>query len=521
MVSISAASASTSSLSSYASLHTSEPDKWFSIHMQDPFVVLTPPSNSSPSSSSLSPSTTLNGTIHIRLSKPTKVRSLSLNFSGFVRTSFRFDPTRIPGAKACASIDKHTFKCRVVDETQEVLAGDKSKPVHILAPGAHAFPFSFTLSGSLPPVMTSQAATISYQLTAALQIPSIVPFLSPYTVIQPVILLQGDEPLSDSLFNTTIMRLHAQQSDRLSSQVSFPCKVFPQKGTIPLMVNISLMGNATSITKVTIELYESMYSNRDAELTDQGSCGTLLEQRLVTRQNCPIQGWPSSMADEPVLISKRLLFKVPQLPLDRWGDKTRSSYQHLSSSNTLPSLQKGFCHASGHYPQAQLWIEHTLRVEVQIRGLNNDGHYVHDSTESESDVRIVGNQEYRDDDTLPPSYYRSFSTALVDGNKIREMDERAIEALQSDFYALGSIPNVQPPDYEESISSSSSLAQEPYCHGHASSSSSSSTNFWPESGCTDFGRCGLDHEISDDTFAADLAAYTERYSRSRPFELAM
>ncbi|KAF9393897.1 hypothetical protein CPC16_000815 [Podila verticillata] len=479
MVSISAASASTSSLSSYASLHTSEPDKWFSIHMQDPFVVLTPPSNSSPSSSSLSPSTTLNGTIHIRLSKPTKVRSLSLNFSGFVRTSFRFDPTRIPGAKACASI------------------------------------------GSLPPVMTSQAATISYQLTAALQIPSIVPFLSPYTVIQPVILLQGDEPLSDSLFNTTIMRLHAQQSDRLSSQVSFPCKVFPQKGTIPLMVNISLMGNATSITKVTIELYESMYSNRDAELTDQGSCGTLLEQRLVTRQNCPIQGWPSSMADEPVLISKRLLFKVPQLPLDRWGDKTRSSYQHLSSSNTLPSLQKGFCHASGHYPQAQLWIEHTLRVEVQIRGLNNDGHYVHDSTESESDVRIVGNQEYRDDDTLPPSYYRSFSTALVDGNKIREMDERAIEALQSDFYALGSIPNVQPPDYEESISSSSSLAQEPYCHGHASSSSSSSTNFWPESGCTDFGRCGLDHEISDDTFAADLAAYTERYSRSRPFELAM
>lgn len=408
-----------------------------------------------------------------------------------------------------------------MDETQEVLAGDKSKPAHILAPGAHAFPFSFALSESLPPVMTSQAATISYQLTAALQVPSIVPFLSPYTVTQPVILLQGDEPLSDSLFNTTIMRLHAQQSDRLSSQVSFPCKVFPQKGTIPLMVNMSLMGNATSVTKVTIELYESMYSNGVGELTDQRTRGTLLEQRLVTRQNCPIQSWPSSMEDEPVLIPKRLLFKIPQLPLDRWGDKTRSSYQHLNSSNALPSLQKGFCHASGYYPQAQLWIEHTLRVEVQIRGLNNDGHHVHDSAESESDVRIVGNQEYRDDETFPPSYYRSFSTALVDGNKIREMDERALEALQSDFYALSSIPNVQPPDYEESISSAGSLAQGPYSHGHASSSSSSSANLCPDSSCTSFDRCRHDHEVSHDTFAADLAAYTERYSRSRPFELAM
>ncbi|KAG0031313.1 hypothetical protein BGZ81_001407 [Podila clonocystis] len=513
MVSISAASASTSSLSSYASMHTSEPDKWFSIHLQDPFVLLTHPNinTSSSSSSSLSPST-LNGTIHIRLSKPTKVRSLSLNFSGFARTSFRFDSARIPGAKACAPI---------VDETHEVLSGDKAKPAHILAAGTHAFPFSFSLSESLPPVMTSPAAAISYQLTAALQMVSIMHFLSPYTVTQPVILLQGDEPLSDALFNTTIMRLHPKQSDRISSQVSFPCKVFPQKGTIPLTVNMSLIGNATSVTKLTIELFESIYSSTERG-ADPFHRGTLLDQRLVTRQNCPIQGWPSSMADEPVLIPKRLLFKIPQLPLDQWNDKTRSTYQHLNSSSTLPSLQKGFCHASGYYPQAQLWVEHTLRVEVQIRGLSDNGHSVHDSAESESDVCIVGNQEYRDDESFPPSYYRSFSTTLVDGNKIREMDERAFEALQSEFYGLGAIPNVQPPCYEESISSSASSVQGPYCYGHAASSSSSTSNLWSNNGCTSFDRCGLDNQqISDDSFAADLAAYTERYSRARPFELAM
>lgn len=111
MVSISAASASTSSLSSYASMHTTEPDKWFSIRLQDPFVLLTHPNADSASSSSSSSfsSSTLNGTIHIRLSKPTKVRSLSLNLSGFARTSFRFDSARIPGAKACAPIGKTGF----------------------------------------------------------------------------------------------------------------------------------------------------------------------------------------------------------------------------------------------------------------------------------------------------------------------------------------------------------------------------------------------------------------------------
>ncbi|KAG0073600.1 hypothetical protein BGZ93_002103, partial [Podila epicladia] len=369
----------------------------------------------------------------------------------------------------------------------------------------HAFPFSFALSEFLPPVMTSPAATISYQLTAALQVPSIMHFLSPYTATQPVILLQGDEPLSDALFNTTTMRLVSKESDRISSQVSFPCKVFPQKGTIPLTMNMSLMGNATSISKLTIELFESIYSSTERG-ADSSLRGTLLDQRLVTRQNCPIQGWPSSMADEPVLIPKRLLFKTPQFPLNQWNDKTRSTYQHQSSSNALPSLQKGFCHASGYYPQAQLWVEHTLRVEVQVCGLSDSGHKVHDLAESESDVWIVGNQEYRDDESIPPSYFRSFSTILVDGNKIREMDERAFEALQSDFYGLGSIPNVQPPGYEESISSSSS----------------STSNLWPDNSCTSFDRCGLDNQqISDDSFAADLAAYTERYSRARPLELAM
>ncbi|KAF9300764.1 hypothetical protein BGZ74_007530 [Mortierella antarctica] len=507
MVSISAASASTSSLSSYASMHTTEPDKWFSIRLQDPFVLLTHPNADSASSSSSSSfsSSTLNGTIHIRLSKPTKVRSLSLNLSGFARTSFRFDSARIPGAKACAPIDKHTFKCRLVDETHEFLSGGKSKPAHVLAAGTHAFPFSFALSESLPPVMTSPAATISYQLTATLQVPSIIHFLSPYTVTQPVILLQGDEPLSDALFNTTTMCLLSKQSDRISSQVSFPCKVLPQNGTIPLTVNMSLMGNATSVSKLTIELFESIYSSTERG-ADFPLRGTLLDERLVTRQNCPIHGWPSSMADEPVLIPKRLLFKIPQLPLDQWNGKRRSTYQHQNLSNTLPSLQKGFCHASGYYPQAQLWVEHTLRVEVQIRGLSDGGYSVHDLAESESDVRIVGNQEYRDDESFPPSYYRSFSTTLVDSNKIREMDERAFEALQSDFYGLGAIPNVQPPCYEESISSPSS----------------STSNLWLDHGCTGFDRCGLDsQQISDDSFAADLAAYTERYSRARPFELAV
>ncbi|KAF9961266.1 hypothetical protein BGZ65_010992 [Modicella reniformis] len=293
------------------------------------------------------------------------------------------------------------------------------------------------------------------------------------------------------------MRVKSKESSRLSTHISMPCSVFPQGGTIPLILNLSLKGNATTVTKITIEMFESIYTRYRS---DSGQViETLIDQRLVTKQNCPLQDWPSSTTEEPIMIPKRLMFKVPQLPLTAWEKEDTA----LTINNSRLSLEKGFCHASGSYAHANLRIAHSLRVEIFVRGLSCDAESIleKDFGENEIDIWIVGNQEYRDDETYPPTYYRSFSTTLVEGDKIREMDQQTIEALQDDplFSSL-------PPCYEDVLT--------------GSTTSSSLHDFYH----ANINQLSLNESIAESTdsqYLSDLAAYSNRYSRANPAVLAM
>jgi len=93
--------------------HSNSLDSWFNIQLNDPYIIIPDP----PSESSTTPSTTtesrtdaekglLSGTVLIRVSKPTKVKSLSLTFAGVARTIFYFDSSRIPGARTCIASGK-------------------------------------------------------------------------------------------------------------------------------------------------------------------------------------------------------------------------------------------------------------------------------------------------------------------------------------------------------------------------------------------------------------------------------
>ncbi|KAF9551931.1 hypothetical protein EC957_000129 [Mortierella hygrophila] len=361
-----------------------------------------------------------------------------------------------------------------------------------------------------------------------------------------------DELPSDDLFNTAVLRVATQKSNRLSGHVSIPCSVIPQSGTIPLVVNLGLKGNASSVTRITIELLERILAVDDAE--DQED--VLLHERLVTRQNCPIQDWPGSTMEEPVTIAKRLMFKVPQLPLSAWSSVESEEVTSLGSYRA--GLEKGHIHASGDYRLGSLSnnstatdnsdngdmryirIRHLIRFTFQIRGLTDPSTSTSDAetieTESfqkDTDVWIVGNQEYREDDTLPPSYYRSFSTTLVDSDKIPEMDQRAIEALQDDIPDL-----IFPPCYEDCLTrltqtvSSSSTVAGSSGEGSRSSSVSSSPTLasWRPSVESRRGGVMMDVNVShfslneslaeshgsQDTFAYDLQAYTNQYSHANP-----
>ncbi|KAF9119225.1 hypothetical protein BGX30_004009, partial [Mortierella sp. GBA39] len=454
---------------------------------------------------------------------------------------------------------KRQYECTLIEQTEHFLSptttaahtNNNSSHPHVLPAGTHRFAFKFTLHDRLPAVISSRAVNIQYRLTASIHTASFLPFSSPHIVSRPVVLLQRDELPSDDLFNTAVLRVATQKSSRLAGHVSIPCSVIPQSGTIPLVVNLGLKGNASSVTKITIELLERILAVDDAE--DQGD--VLLHERLVTRQNCPIWDWPGSTMEEPVTIAKRLMFKVPQLPLSAWSSVESEEVTSLTSYRA--GLEKGHIHASGDYRLGSLSnnntatntsdsgdmryirIRHSIRFTFQIRGLtdpstsSNAATIETESFQKDTDVWIVGNQEYREDDTLPPSYYRSFSTTLVDSDKIPEMDQRAIEALQDDIPDL-----IFPPCYEDCLTrlthtvSSSSTVAGSSGEGSRSSSVSSSPTLasWRPSVESQRGGMMMDVNVShfslneslaeshgsQDTFAYDLQAYTNRYSHASP-----
>ncbi|KAF9577011.1 hypothetical protein BGW38_008073 [Lunasporangiospora selenospora] len=264
---------------------------------------------------------------------------------------------------------------------------------------------------------------------------------------------------------------------RLSSYISFPCKLLPQSATIPLSVNLALKGNATTVTKITLEMHEGIYALLgDSHADEASSQRVLLDERLVTRQNCPIQDWPSSTYEEPVHIPKRLLFKVPKLACSPANPPNREK-TFVSSVDGF-RLEKGFCHASGIYSSSRVEVTHTVRVLIHIQGLSNDIHskIETDVAEAETEVWIVDTHETRDNDHTLPSYFRSFSTALVDGDRLAELDRQVVEALLDDHPPSPSAPSSSnmstlPPRYEESIRFSSSPSSSVYDLTVSSSSS--------------------------------------------------
>jgi len=392
----------------------------------------------------------------------------------------------------------------LVHDTESLVVTEPKIPL-ILPIGTHTFPFSFDVHESLPAVVSSRPICINYQVTASLQLMSLLPFSSPYQTTKPVILLIKDEDLDEDHFDTSCLRIASKTSERFSGQVSFPCKVLPQSGTIPLMLSLSLKGNATEVKKLTVELFESVYVLA-GDNEEEPSSEILVDERLVSRQNCPINNWPASTTEEPVTIPKRLMFKIPQAALNTWS----SVNWEVTSGSNRSSLEKGFCHTSGRHATASTRLAHSVRITVHLQGLTCD-----EKSENETEVMIVSLQEYKDDESHPPSYYRSFTTELVDGHKIQELDRQAIEAL------LDELPHhpycgrrnggntIQLPSYNDIFACASNSSQA----SGSSSASSSRVTSWTGPSEISLDQYSLAESTgSHDSYLANLAAYTARNS---------
>ncbi|KAG0209408.1 hypothetical protein BGX33_005546, partial [Mortierella sp. NVP41] len=195
------------------------------------------------------------------------------------------------------------------------------------------------------------------------------------------------------------------------------------------------------VTKVAIELWERAFRLTEQD-GDSGSGSApsrvQIDGRRVSCQSCPISGWSScSSAGKSIEVSKRMLFKVPQMPLSIWADEPH----RIVSSDRRSFLPKGYYNTSGVYSLVRVEIQHTLRVVVYVEGqLSSESASevsfdVEDTAQDETRVYILGLQEQQqhgesDDETHPPSYHRSFTTVVVEGDRLAEMDRRSFEALQ-------------------------------------------------------------------------------------------
>jgi hypothetical protein len=178
---------------------------------------------------------------------------------------------------------------------------------------------------------------------------------------------------------------------------------------------------------------------------------------------------------------------------------------------------------------------------------------VEDIAQGETRVHILGLQDQQpqgEDETELPSYHRSFMTVVVDGVRLAEMDRRSFDALEDFEMLMNRSPvqdataarvtvaaasatstsisgagnetvavTVHPPCYEESIrssfASSRGVVSAEGTRGPSFDQRSLHDSLWGSNN-SNSGR----PSTSTDTYAQDLANYTERYSYATPLSNA-
>ncbi|KAG0017744.1 hypothetical protein BGZ81_010543 [Podila clonocystis] len=404
---------------------------WFSIALKEPYIVL--PQQQQPRSRIIIATANerlLEGTVTVTFTKPTKVRSLRLRFVGIAKSSFFINTTQIAGAKPCTPYDRFNYGSYLFDHPLDVLSDNNTKEPRLISTGTHSFPFKFPVPTSLPSVVSTDSINIHYQVIATLNLVSFLSFSQPYQAVHPVILLH-DSPTAraeeEEEVEGGVMPLASQCRERLNGRIHLPCRTFPQAGTIPLIFNLTLQGN-TCVSKVAIELWESVipFSN-DQDQNRENITKQFADSRLVSRQNCPVANWPASTHD-PVAISKRLLFKVPTLPLEFWS----SSIDYpLAIDDSRSQLAKGVCHTSAVFLHLGFKLCHTLRAIVYFGkpGAEPDEQ---DMIEHDIEIQVTGEHLTLEDehDNHLPSYARSFCSVLVDGARMQEIDRQSFDAMR-------------------------------------------------------------------------------------------
>ncbi|KAF9583412.1 hypothetical protein BGW38_009528 [Lunasporangiospora selenospora] len=243
--------------------------------------------------------TKLEGIVYLTLLKPTKVKSLHLEFSGRSSVTWVDDSSFAPAIRH--STAPH------IEHTWFLISHEHKQPPTLLQPGQHAFPFSLDLPDTLPESLSLSHGRVSYRLSATLTKPGIS--FNPANTSTNVYILRrypANSQLSRQFQQGS--RVVGEPDDKIQYRISVPQVRVPLGSKLPLQVTLISPGQQTTVQVLQVGLWECVVYNVDGR--------ERVDLRLVKIQKS--EGWPHEIQDgqssnDAVTWSKVLLFDMPAM----------------------------------------------------------------------------------------------------------------------------------------------------------------------------------------------------------------
>ncbi|KAG0033061.1 hypothetical protein BGZ81_009503 [Podila clonocystis] len=353
-------------------------------------------------------STRMEGILYVNLHKSTKVKSLTLEFSGRSSVTWVDDNAYSPATR-------HTTAPHI-EHTWALIPHHHKQSPTILPAGQHTYPFVLDLPHTLPETLTTTHGKVAYRLTATMTKPGLTFHSSTVTLPVPVLRKHPTQPARSFQRGG---RAVSSPEDKVKYKISLPQIRVPHSTKIPLQVSITTPNPRTSVTVLQVGLWERVVYRADGRKR--------VDMRLVKIQKS--EGWPhedrhGQPSNESVTWNKVLLFDMPPMG---------SELHHCN-----PSADNGL-----------MKVTHLLRFSI----LGTDG-LKRFRVENEIDIKVLAfedeyyPEEGEDSDADPtselPSYLTSFTTPRVSFDSERDMDPVDDDLLR------GLLARIHLPTYAES-----------------------------------------------------------------------
>ncbi|KAG0256016.1 hypothetical protein DFQ27_005960 [Actinomortierella ambigua] len=369
--------------------------------------------------------TTLEGVLYVNVHKPTKVKTLQLEFSGRSSVTWIDDNAYSPATR-------HTTAPHI-EHTWDFITHQHKQPSELLQTGQHAYPFALELPDTLPETLTTTHGKVSYRLTATLTKPGFS--LHSSTITMPITLLRKYPSLNARNYQRG-GRAMSKPEDKVQYKIVVPQTRVPHSTKVPLQVSITAPGPRVQVNVLQVGLWERVVYKADGRRR--------VDMRLVKIQKS--EGWAhegrSANGHEATTWNKVLLFDMPMMG--------GSDLTHCN-----PSADNGLMKVNHTLRFSILGLEGTKRFraesEVDVKVLAFEDEILHrQQTIVMEDGTVIHAPDGEGDEGMVdpelPSYLISFTTPRVSFDAERDMDP----VMADDDLLRSMLANIHLPTYAES-----------------------------------------------------------------------